>query len=130
VPDITRVEQLEGKRIGTILGYHYPALEPMWKAGRSTRVNDLRTDLLMRALMVKVTDVAIESELEFATWAKANPHESRALKMHPMVFTSTPTMCAVSLKGNVTVRELNLGIDKLEKTGQIRGILKRYQWHN
>lgn len=127
-PDITSVDQLEGKRIGTILGYHYPSLDPMWKAKRASRVNDTRIDLLMRALQVKITDVAIDSELEFAAWAKANPHEARALKMHAMVFTSMPTMCAVSPKSTVSVKELDRGIEKMEKAGQIKEILKRYQW--
>lgn len=130
VPDITRVEHLEGKKIGTVLGYHYPSLEPMWQANRATRVNDARIDLLMRSLKFKLSDAAINSELEFAHWAKANPHEARALKMHPMVFTSWPTMCAVSPKGNVTTKELDLGIEKMEKTGLTKDILQRYQWHN
>lgn len=129
MPDITKVDQLEGKHIGTIIGYHYASLEPMWQAGRATRVDETRIDLLMRSLMVKMTDVAIESELEFAVWAKAKPHEARALKMHPIVFTSTPTMCAVSPKGNVSVKELDAGIDTLKKSGQIKDILQNYQWH-
>jgi ABC-type amino acid transport substrate-binding protein len=126
--DINSVDQLEGKRIGTILGYHYASLDPMWEAKRAIRVNDTRIDLLMRALQVKITDVAIDSELEFAAWAKANPHEARALKMHPMVFTSMPTMCAVSPKTTVSVKELDRGIEKMDKSGQIKEILKRYQW--
>jgi len=127
-PDITELNQLKGKRIGTILGYHYAPLEPMWQAKQATRVNDTRIDLLMRALQVKITDVAVDSELEFAAWATSNPHEARALKVHPMVFTSLPTMCAVAPKSNVSVKALDQAIEKLERTGQIKAILARYQW--
>jgi ABC-type amino acid transport substrate-binding protein len=127
-PNITKLDQLKGKRIGTTLGYHYDSLEPMWQAKQATRVNDTRLDLLMRALEVKITDVAIDSELEFAAWAKANPHEARALKMHPLLFSSTPTMCAVAPKSNVSVKELDQAIEKMDKSGQIKAILARYQW--
>jgi ABC-type amino acid transport substrate-binding protein len=127
-PDITELSQLKGKRIGTTLGYHYASLEPMWQAKQATRVNDTRIDLLMRALQVKITDVAIDSELEFAAWAKANPHEARALKVHPMVFSSVPTMCAVAPKSNISVKELDQAIEKMDKGGQIKAILARYQW--
>jgi ABC-type amino acid transport substrate-binding protein len=127
-PDITEIDQLKGKRIGTTLGYHYALLEPMWQAKQATRVNDTRIDLLMRALQVKITDVAIDSELEFAAWAKANPHDARALKVHPMVFSSVPTMCAVAPNANVSVKELDQAIEKMDKGGQIKAILARYQW--
>lgn len=127
-PDITSLEQLAGKRIGTILGYHYAPLEPMWQAKRAVRVNETRIDLLMRGVQLKISDVAVDSELEFAAWAKTNPHEARALKMHPMVFTSLPTKCAVAPKSEVSVAQLDQAIERLDKNGQIKAILARYQW--
>jgi ABC-type amino acid transport substrate-binding protein len=127
-PDITEVNQLKGKRIGTILGYHYAPLDPLWQAKQASRVNETRIDLLMRAVQVKITDVAVDSELEFSAWAKTNPHEARALKVHPIVLTSLPTMCAVAPKANVSVKQLDQAIERLEKSGQIKAILARYQW--
>ncbi|RXZ43813.1 ABC transporter substrate-binding protein [Crenobacter cavernae] len=127
-PNISSVDQLAGKRVGTILGFHYPPLEPMWKAQRASRVNETRLDLMLKAVLMRLSDAAIPSELEYVAWARANPLEARALKVHPMVFTTMPTMCAVAPKGNFGVAELNRAIDRLEKNGQIKAILSRYQW--
>lgn len=127
-PEVTEVSQLKGKRIGAILGYHYAPLDPMWANKQATRVNETRIDLLMRAVLVRITEVAVNSELEFAAWAKTNPHEARALKLHPIVLTSLPTMCAVSPKSSFSVKELDQAIEKLDRSGQIKAILSRYQW--
>lgn len=127
-PDITSLDQLAGKRVSTVHGFHYQPLEPMWAARRATRLTEARPDLMLKAVLMRLADASIHSELEYVAWARANPLEARVLKVHPMVFTRLPTMCAVSPRSPYGVGELNQAIDRLERGGQIRTILSRYQW--
>lgn len=128
LPDIHKAEELEGKRIGTIFGYNYPTLERLWASGRSSRVEEAKQELLLKSLQKQLTNVAINSELEFAWWARNHPHDAHDFKLHPLVVTSMPTMCAVSPHAPLSLARLNQAIDSLHRRGTLQAILKRYQW--
>jgi ABC-type amino acid transport substrate-binding protein len=127
-PDIRQVDEMVGKRIGTIRGYSYPTLEHLWAVGRTTRVDEPRLDLLVKSLQKKLTDIAISSELELAWWAKSNPQEARAFKQHPLTVTYMPTMCAVAPHSSVSTEKLNQGIEAMRRSGKLKAILKSYEW--
>jgi len=126
--NIQHVDQLAGHRIGTILGYSYASVDPLWKSHQATKVSDTRADLQMKSLLVGVTDVVINSELELASWAQSHPKEAKQVKMHPMTLTTLPTMCAVAPKSTWSVAQLNQAIGELKRTGEIKTIFRRYQW--
>jgi ABC-type amino acid transport substrate-binding protein len=126
--NIQRVDQLAGHRVGTILGYSYASVEPLWHSHQASKVSDTRADLQMKSLLVGVTDVAINSELELDASAQSHPKEARQVKMHPMTLTVLPTMCAVAPKSAWSVAQLNQAIAELNRTGEIKTIFRRYQW--
>jgi ABC-type amino acid transport substrate-binding protein len=128
MPDIHQVDEMVGKRIGTIRGYSYPTLEHLWAVGRTTRVDEPRLDLLVKSLQKKLTDIAISSELELAWWAKTNPQEARTFKQHPLTVTYMPTMCAVAPHSSVSTDRLNQGIEAMRRSGKLKAILKSYEW--
>lgn len=123
-----QLDDLAGKRVVTIHGYTYPALEPFWASGRATQLTETRMDLMMKALNSKLADAAVVSELEFAYWSRHNPDIARQIKLQPLVVSSVPTMCALSPKSAFTLGQLNQAIEHMNKTGQLKAILRRYQW--
>lgn len=127
--DITKTSDLSGMRIATIHGYSYPTLENMWSTGQASRTSEERLDLMMKALTDHLADAAIVTELEFVFWAKSSPAIARQIKIHPMVFTSVPTMCALSPLSPFTLAQLNRAIDQLQQTGRLKATLSAYQWH-
>lgn len=128
MPDIRRMDDMTGKRIGTIRGYSYPTLEHLWASGHTSRMDEPRLELLIKSLQKGLTDVAISSELELAWWARTNPHEARAFKQHPLTVTYMPTMCAVAPHSPVSTGRLNQGIEAMRRSGKLKSILKSYQW--
>jgi len=128
MPNIQHVDQLAGHRVGTILGYSYASVEPLWQSHKASKVSDTRADLQMKSLLVGVTDVVINSELELASWAQSHPKDAKLVKMHPMTLTVLPTMCAVAPKSAWSVAQLNQAIADLNRTGEIKTIFRRYQW--
>jgi len=127
--EIRQIDDLQGRHIATIQGYNYPTLESMWANGKATRSEEDRLDLMMKSLTDRLTDSAIVSELEFAEWARVHPELARRIKIHPMVVTSVPTMCAVSPLTNIPFTTLDKTIDELRQNGAFRALLNHYQWH-
>ena len=127
---IDALEQLVGQRIGVIGGYHYSSIEPLWQSMRATRVNQPRLPQLIRALQSGLVDVAINSELEIAAWARANLAAAEHIRMHPMIVSTVPTRCAVSPASRYSVDKLNSALTEMHRNGITKRILKRYEWTN
>lgn len=128
LPDIHDRSELAGKRIGAIRGYSYPTLDYLWAQGSSYRTDENNLELELKGVLKSVTELAIVSELEFSHWARTNPSEARRLKLHPMIVTALPTMCAVSPAASFPLIQLDQAIVLLQKSGQLKTLLKTYQW--
>ncbi|WP_229804577.1 substrate-binding periplasmic protein [Paludibacterium paludis] len=128
MPDLRDRAQLAGKRIGTIRGYNYPSLDSLFAQGRAIRQDEAHLELELKAILKSLSDVAVVSELEFAFWAKSRPASAARLKLHPMIVTSMPTMCAAAPDAPFPVDQLNQAIEQLQKSGQLKTLLKNYQW--
>lgn len=125
---VRQVGDLAGRRIGTIRGYTYPQIEPLWANGKAVRSTEDRLALMMKSLHSRVTDAAIVSELEFGVWARANPAAAGKTSLQPYIVSSNPTRCAVSPRSKTPVPELNKAIGQLRSQGRLRAILHVYEW--
>ncbi|MBM2885865.1 transporter substrate-binding domain-containing protein [Chromobacterium phragmitis] len=127
VPTIRQFDDLAGKRIGTQHGYHYPELEYLWASNRSMRETEVRFDLLFKSLEKQLSDVAIVTEFIYAWWARSHAQEAAAFRLHPLVVSSHPTMCALSPQSPLKLDALNRAIERLHKNGKLKAMLTRYQ---
>ncbi|WP_047248147.1 substrate-binding periplasmic protein [Chromobacterium subtsugae] len=127
MPAIRQLDDLSGKRIGTQHGYHYPELEYLWSSNRSTRDTEARFDLMFKSLEKRLSDVAIVTEFSYVWWARSHAQEAAAFKLHPLVVSSQPTMCALSSQSPVKLAELNRAVDRLHKNGKLKTMLTHYQ---
>ena len=127
-PVIRQLDDLAGKSIGTLHGYHYPALEYLWTSNRSQRQTEARFDLLCKSLEKRLSDAAIVTELTYVWWARNHAQEAAAFRLHPLVVSSQPTMCALSPRSAIKPAELDRAIDRLHKSGKLKALMSRYQW--
>ncbi len=126
VPDIHQLRALKGKKISIIRGYSYPTVSYLWTSNHIH--TEPRPEQMIRAVQKGLTDLAIVSELEFTYWAKLYPNEVKMLKVHPIIVTSRPTMCAVAKNSPVTAIQMNQAITRLQQKGRLSAILKSYSW--
>ncbi|UTH75877.1 ABC transporter substrate-binding protein [Chromobacterium sp. IIBBL 290-4] len=126
-PPIRQMEDLTGKRIGIQHGYHYPELEYLWSSNRSGKETEARFDLLFKSLEKQLSDVAIVTEFIYVWWARNHAEEASAFKLHPLVVSSHPTMCALSPQSHLKLDALNRAVDRLHKNGKLKAMLTRYQ---
>ncbi|AXE35283.1 substrate-binding periplasmic protein [Chromobacterium phragmitis] len=127
-PTIRQFDDLAGKRIGTIHGYHYPALEYLWASNRSERTTEARFDLLFKSLEKRLSDAAVVTELTYVWWARGHAQEAANFRIHPLVVSSQPTMCALSLHSPIKLDALNRAIERLHKSGRLKTLMSRYLW--
>jgi ABC-type amino acid transport substrate-binding protein len=114
------VEDLRGKRLGTVLGFRYPELE------KTLGQDYIRDDAPSSALSVRKWlagrfdyMVVPRTVLDKQVSAGRMP-----AGYHVMTVYEVKTMCAVSRKSKISAADFNSAIDALDKAGELPKILK------
>lgn len=114
------IEELRGKRLGTVLGFRYPTLE------RALGSDFIRDDAPTSSLSIKKWLGGRFDHL-VTTRNVITQHTNDGVLppgYHAMIVSEVKTMCAVSRKSQVTVEQVNAAVNALEKSGELAGILK------
>ena len=118
------LQELAGKRIGTVLGYVYPELSATLGPD-FIREDAASADLVWRKLAA--------GRIQYAITLSSFAHyriklQDPPLKIHPPLPINTySTKCAVSRRGRVTLGQVDAAIVQIVKENAIDNILKRYQ---
>jgi polar amino acid transport system substrate-binding protein len=116
--------ELAGQPLGTVLGYAYPALERA--LGKSfVRVDGPSTELNLRKLAagrlshVVTMSIFVEHRIKLG---------DPALELHPpLLVKNYMGRCAVSLKGRVTLAQVERAVSQIQRDGTVAAMLARYQ---
>ncbi|TDP74038.1 substrate-binding periplasmic protein [Roseateles toxinivorans] len=119
-------EDLAGMRIAVMLGYNFPALQPLFDSGRATRVNETRVDLLFRQLELGIADAMIVSEAEIEGYFKTRPAERERYKVSSKAYSSVDTRCLVSPQSNWALTAIDRALLTMLKSGEIARMAQRY----
>ena len=120
VPAPARLEELKGKRIGTVLGFSYPDVEKKL-GGEFLRDDAPSSPLSLRKWQLGRSDYVLAPR---ATADKMIASGAMPAGFHVLPVNEIKTMCAVPQHGNVSLRDLNGAIDALEKSGEMARLLK------
>jgi len=114
------VEELRGKRLGTVLGFRYPTLE------RALGKDFIRDDAPTSTLSIRKWQAGRFDYLVTPRSVITQHTANGMLKpgYHSLTISEVKTKCAVSRKGQITVEEVNAAIHALEKSGEMAEILK------
>lgn len=120
VPAPTSVEALRGKLVGTVLGFQYPDIEQ--KLG----VDFLRDDapslnLTVRKWQAGRFDYFVTTGQSID---KQFPNGELSAGYNLLVVSEVKSGCAVSHRGHVSVAKINAALDALEKSGEMRRLLR------
>lgn len=118
-----RIEDLAGVPLGTINGFHYPALEQ----GLGPRfVRDdapSATHNLRKLSYGRLAHVVTNERL--AVYLQSQGQLTVALHP-PLVISRYRTGCAVSRHGHATAAELSAAVEKLQRSGELAQLLNQY----
>ncbi len=122
-----QLDDLTGKRIGTILGYRYPLLEPVLEHS-ATRVDERTAELSFRRLRMGTVDAIVVAEPRAANYFLQNPDANTLFAVSPLEAGRADTQCAVSRRSNLSLGKINAAIAALKSSGKLGSLLERYRF--
>jgi polar amino acid transport system substrate-binding protein len=122
-PHITRLEDLRGKKIGTVAGYRYHAIEPL--LGKDFLRDDAPSAMHnLRKLRAGRTQYTL-TELSTAAWqVRKDPTGSLRLDI---TYENNMARCAFSQNSRVPYAEIKLAIDSIIAEHGVDAIMARYR---
>ena len=120
------LDDLDGKTIGTVHGYQYRTLLPLFEAKRARRDDAPSEAALLLKQLAGRTDVSVMRALDFAYLQRRDARLSR-LALSPLVVSRFSMYCARTKYSSVTLEELSAAQEKLRQAGVMEKILQKYK---
>ncbi len=122
---IGELNALKGKTIGTVNGYQYPVLEPLFSSRQATRDDAPSEQHALIKQLARRVDVTVMRDIDLDYAAASHP-EAHQLEASRLVITATSIRCLRSPNASVGADELSASVTRLLRSGKIRAILARY----
>ena len=122
-------EDLNGKKIGAILGYRYPLLEPYFADGRIKRDDVKKDSLMLRKLLKGRDDAAIINKL-VAFWViRQNPELKGQFAFSEKAVGKAGCRFMFSSKGDWQpfIQLFNRELADMKADGRLDAIVRKYQ---
>lgn len=126
MPALT-LEELEGKRVATQLGYRYPGLDAWFNSGKVKRVDETRVPLLFKSLEVGTSDALVTSEDEIEGFYFTQPSAREKFEVSAYVVSKVATQCAVSKHSRYPLTAYDKALSALIKRGEIGRMAAAYR---
>jgi len=124
-PQQVQVNRMRGETIGTVLGFTYPKLDPLFASGQLQR-DDARTqELALAKLQAKRYDYAISNELTLQWFNRQQP---AGHKLQPLQEVAADLVaCIVRDEPDVPTMALLRALVQMKQAGEFKTILSRYR---
>ncbi|WP_341304878.1 transporter substrate-binding domain-containing protein [Pseudomonas sp. TMP25] len=120
-----QVEQLSGERVGTILGFNYPRLEPLFASGQLEREDARTQEQVLLKLQAGRYRFAVSDQLSL-DWF--NRQQAPAEKLHVLSeFAADPVACIVRDAPDVPTMALLRAMVQMKQDGEFDALLDRYR---
>lgn len=118
-------EKLSRQRIGTVLGFYYPSLNPLFMSGKLLRDNARTQGLVLTKLAAGRYDYAISNELALLWHNRHNDPAQKLYEVHELA--SDPAFCLVRDAPDVPTQQLLRAMKEMKQDGEFEAILQRYR---
>jgi polar amino acid transport system substrate-binding protein len=122
---VATLADLDGRRIGTVLGYRYPLLEPAFAAGQARREDALTELAALQKQREGRTDFAVV-RMSMFTWLQQLDSRWAGLSASPLVVARTPLHCGVRRDGALSIERLAAAQRRMVASGELDALLRRY----
>nr|WP_314620104.1 transporter substrate-binding domain-containing protein [uncultured Pseudomonas sp.] len=120
----TRPEQLPEQAIGTVLGYAYATLEPLFAQGRLRREDSRSQELALQKLQIGRYRHAVSNELSLQWFNKQLPPEQRLQVL--AVLEEQALGCMVRNDPAIPTQGVLRALVRMKESGEIERITRRY----
>jgi len=120
----TRPEQLPRQPIGTVLGYTYPTLEPLFEQGQLRREDSRSQELALQKLQIGRYRHAVSNELSLQWFNQRLPAEQRLQVL--AVLEEQALGCMVRNDPAIPTQGILRALVRMQHSGEIAKIMQRY----
>jgi len=124
-PVVHDLARLQGRRIGAVAGYRYPALEAAFDSGRLLRDNAPNELAMLRKQLRGHTDYAVIRRWTLEHMRQLDP-QWRALAVMPLTVSHTDLFCGVRRGGPLPLATLEAAQARLLRSGALEQLLAAY----
>ncbi|MEA1606947.1 substrate-binding periplasmic protein [Pseudomonas spirodelae] len=118
-------EALHGERLGTVLGFTYPRLDPLFNSGQIQREDSRTQDQVLHKLSAGRYRYAISNELSLSWF---NRHQPPGQKLYALSeVAADPVSCMVRDAPDVPTMALLRAMVQMKQAGEFDALLARYR---
>lgn len=118
-------ETLPRQSIGTVLGFYYPTLHPLFMAGKLLRDDGRTQGLVLTKLAAGRYDYAISNELALHWYNRHSDEAEKLYEVHELA--SDLAACLVRDAPDVPTQQLLRAMVQMKQDGEFDAILQRYR---
>lgn len=119
-----RPEQLPAQAIGTVLGFSYPPLEPLFANGRLKREDSRSQMLVLHKLHAGRYQYAVSNQLSLDWFNRPLPDAQRLRTVQ--VLDEQQLGCMVRSDSSVPAQSVLRALVRMKQSGEIERIIQRY----
>lgn len=123
----TRLEQLPAQAIGTVLGYQYPALNPLFSQGRLRREDSRNQLLALQKLQAGRYRHAVSNEFSLQWFNRQLPPDQQLRAL--AVLEEQDLHCIVRDDPAIPTQAVLDALARMKQSGHIEQIFQRYTAH-
>jgi len=124
-PKITNISAMTGMNIGTIRGYIYPTLAPLFENNTINRSDTRSIQSNFTRLQFSRIDGFIDSNFLIYHYLHNNKVEN-IFKVEPVIISEHGIQTALSANSPITKNQFDFVLNKLKEKGIIKDILNKY----
>lgn len=118
-------EQLQGERLGTVLGFTYPQLDRLFASGQITREDARTQEQVLLKLQAGRYPYAVSNELSLHWYNRQRPASQQ---LHALgEISNDPIACIVRDAPDVPTMALLRAMVQMKQAGEFEAILQRYR---
>ncbi|MBO9668337.1 MAG: transporter substrate-binding domain-containing protein [Bdellovibrio sp.] len=121
----TSLADLKGQRVGTVLRYIYPHLDPLFENKRLIREDVATEEQNMQKLINKRIDYVVADEVQLDYFLKENA--DKKFVVNRMLINEYPIHCLLTTHDASFVKAFNHAIDDIKKSDEFQGIFNKYK---
>lgn len=122
---VSSPDALSGQSIGTVLGYTYPRLQPMFDRGAVQRDDARNQDLVLQKLLAGRYQYALSNELALAWFNRDLPDSDHLVSVATL--DEEPVSCLVRNDPALPTQRILRTLSQMKESGEIDAILARYR---
>ncbi len=115
----------QGVGVGTVLGYDYQSLNPLFTSGSLKRDDAADQEKVLLKLSMGRTPYGVSDALALQWYTKNTPQHR--LSNWRVTLSRNDFQCGVPKKGRIPAAKILAALDDLKKSGKIEGILRNYR---